>query len=80
MEHAEKEKKKKLTTFTKVALIIIPLAIITIFVVISLSLDIYVKAICVLALIGIIAKLTERVVIDIHDMWNIFDFWGKLRR
>lgn len=69
-----------MTTFTKAALIIIPIAIITIFVVISLPLDIYVRAVIVLALIGIIAKLTERVIIDIHNLWNIFDFWQKLRR
>lgn len=80
MEHEKKEKEKKMTTFTKAALIIIPIAIITIFVVISLPIDVYIRAVIVLALIGIIAKLTERVVIDIHNLWNIFDFWGKLRR
>jgi hypothetical protein len=80
MEHEEKEKEKKLTTFTKVALIIIPVVIAAIYVVISLPLDIYVRAVIVLALVGIIAKLIERVIIDIHDLWNIFDFWVKLRR
>ncbi|MBU7016887.1 MAG: hypothetical protein HXS44_05215 [Theionarchaea archaeon] len=80
MEHEEKDKERKMTTFTKAALVIISIAIITIFVVISLPLDVYIRAVIVLALIGITAKLTERVVIDIHDLWNIFDFWGKLRR
>lgn len=76
----ENEDEKKLTTFTKVAIVGIFVAILAIFVVISMTIDRYVKAIIVLALIGLIAKLTQRVIVDINDLWNFFDLYRRLKR
>ncbi|KYK36251.1 MAG: hypothetical protein HXS48_21340 [Theionarchaea archaeon] len=76
----EGEKQKKLDTFTKIGIVVIIAAIIAIFIIASMPLNIYVRAIIVIALIGIIIKLAERVIIDIYDMWHIFDFWQRLRR
>ena len=76
----ENEDEKKLTTFTKVAIVGIFVAILAIFVVISMTMDRYVKAIIVLALIGLIAKLTQRVIVDINDLWNFFDLYRRLKR
>jgi hypothetical protein len=79
-EKEENENSKKLNTFTKIGIVIIAASVIALYFVISASWDLYVKAAVVLALIGIIIKLTERVFIDIYDMWHIFDFWENLRR
>ena len=76
----EGEKQKKLDTVTKIGIVVIIAAIIAIFVIASMPLNIYVRAIIVIALIGIIIKLVERVIIDVYDMWHIFDFWQRLRR
>ncbi len=76
----EGEKQKKLDTVTKIGIAVIIAAIIAIFVIASMPLNIYVRAIIVIALIGIIIKLVERVIIDVYDMWHIFDFWQRLRR
>ena len=76
----ENEDEKNLTTFTKVAIAGIFLAVIAIFVVISMTIDRYAKAIIVLALIGIIAKLTQRVIVDINDLWNFFDLYRRLKQ
>jgi hypothetical protein len=79
-EKEENENSKKLNTFTKIGIVIIAASVIALYFVISASWDLYIKAAVVLALIGIIIKLTERVFIDIYDMWHIFDFWENLRR
>ena len=79
-EKGENESSKKLNTFTKVGIVIIASAGIALYFVISAPWDLYVKAAVVLVLIGVIIKLTERVLIDIYDMWHIFDFWENLRR
>ena len=79
-EKVKNENSKKLNIFTKVGIVIIVAAVIALYFVISAPWDLYVRAAVVLVFIGIIIKLTERVLIDIYDMWHIFDFWENLRR
>jgi hypothetical protein len=75
-----KDEKQTLDTYTKIGIIVIIGAIIGIYSVISVQLNMYVKAVIVLILIGLIIKLAERVIIDVYNMWDIFDFWRRLRR
>lgn len=76
----KENERKKLSTATKIGIFTIVIALIAIFTIVSMQMDIYVKAIIVLVLVGVIIKLTERVLVDIYNMWDTFDFWRKLRR
>ena len=71
---------KKLNIFTKIGIVVIIVSIITIYAVFSMQLSGYAKAVIILVLFGLILKLAERVIIDIHNMWDRFDFWRVLRR